>query len=216
MKRLIAGWLTFVAIAAGLPAAAQAQDGGSKVYRWTDENGVVHFGDRVPPQYAQQDRDILNQQGVPVKHEEGAITEEEKHAAEAARAAAEAERERLATQRARDDILLTTYLSVDEIESLRDQRAELIDGQIRLTEKYLASLREKLKKLQQDASRFRPYSPDPEAPPIHENLARELSDTLDSIILYEQNLEMAKARKAQLIQKFAADINRFKELKGIE
>ena len=27
---------------------------GQKVYRWVDEDGNVHYGDRVPPQYAEQ------------------------------------------------------------------------------------------------------------------------------------------------------------------
>ncbi len=216
MKRHGSILLIVAATLLSLPALGAGQAGGARVYRWVDEDGVVHFGDRVPPQYANRDRDLLNQQGVPVKHEEGAVTDQEKAAKAAAAARAAAERERLAAQRARDDILLSTYLSVNEIESLRNQRTELIDGQIRLTEMYLDSLRTKLEKLQKDAARFRPYSPDPNAPPIHENLARELSDTLDSIILYEQNLEMAKARKAQLIQRFAADIDRFKELKGID
>ena len=33
-------------------------------YRWTDEQGVVHYGDHIPPQYANQERAILNSQGV--------------------------------------------------------------------------------------------------------------------------------------------------------
>ena len=111
--------------------------------------------------------------------------------------------------------MLNTYLSVREIESLRNQRTEMIDSQIKLTELYLESLHIKLSKLQKDASRFRPYSSDPNAPPIHHNLARELSDTLDSIILYEQNLEDARMRKDAVVQKFAADIDRFKQLKGL-
>ncbi|HYC08791.1 MAG TPA: DUF4124 domain-containing protein, partial [Steroidobacteraceae bacterium] len=29
-------------------------------YRWVDEQGVVHYGDHIPPEYATQDRAILN------------------------------------------------------------------------------------------------------------------------------------------------------------
>ena len=191
-----------------LPAAA------GKVYRWVDDQGVVHFGDSVPPEYATSDRDILNEQGVAVDSEEGALTPEEK--AEADRLAAE-EKQRKAEEdsaRARDRTLLNTYLSVSEIERLRDQRKELLDGQIQLTELYLESLRVKLVKLQKDAARFRPYSDDPNAPPIHENLAKEMSDTLDSIISYEKSMTEAKQNKAVLMAKFDSDIDRFRELKG--
>ncbi len=193
-------------ILSGGPAAA---DG--KVYRWTDENGVVHYGDRVPPEQVSNDRDVLNDHGVPIDREQGAITPAELEVEEAERLA----REQQMRELARDEILLDTYLSVGEIESLRNQRTELIDSQIQITELYLDSLRTKLGRLQQDASRFRPYSSDPDAPPIHENLAKELSNTLDSIMLYEKNLEVAEQRKQGLVNKFALDIERFKELKGL-
>jgi hypothetical protein len=50
-------------LAAGM-ADAQSQKGQKKVYRWVDKNGQVHYGDSVPAEYADQDRDVLNRQGV--------------------------------------------------------------------------------------------------------------------------------------------------------
>ena len=47
------------------------------VYRWVDENGVVHFGDAIPPEYAEQEKLILNEQGVTVGRIAGKATEEE-------------------------------------------------------------------------------------------------------------------------------------------
>ena len=29
-----------------------------KVYTWTDSNGLVHYGDSIPPEYANRDRDL--------------------------------------------------------------------------------------------------------------------------------------------------------------
>ena len=140
----------------------------------------------------------------------------EELAAAASQKQALAEQQQLEeAERARDETLLDTYLSVAEIESLRDRRAEMLDGQIHYTEVYLDALREKLGRLQKDAARFRPYSSDPKAPPIHENLAKELSDTLDSIIRYEKTLTDARAKKVQLVAKFEDDIGRFRELKGL-
>ena len=115
----------------------------------------------------------------------------------------------------RDTVLLSTYLTVAEIEALRDRRIDLLDGQIRVTEIYLRNLREKLTKLQKEAERYRPYSSEPGARPMPENLALELSDTLDSIILYEKTLTDTRGQQDELVIKFAADIDRFKELKGL-
>jgi hypothetical protein len=208
-------WQKFgMALTVALTLGAAAQAG--KVYRWVDNDGVVHFGDSVPPEYAERDREVLNDHGVAVERQAGPMTPEER--AEQARAAQTAREleQRRAAERARDETLLDTYISVEEIESLRDRRAEMLDGQIRHTSLYLEALREKLERLQADASRFRPYSPDPEAPPIHENLARELSDTLDSIIRYEKTLADTREQKMQLVAKFDEDIDRFRELKGIQ
>lgn len=195
--------------------ALGAQAEGRKVYRWVDDQGVVHFGDSVPPEYAVHDRYVLNDYGVPIARQEGAMTAEERAEKTAREQAAQALKQRQEAARARDETLLDTYLSVQEIESLRDRRAEMLDGQIHYTTLYLDALRDKLERLQADAARFRPYNSDPEAPPIHENLAKELSDTLDSIIRYEKTLTAARSRKVQLVAKFDEDIDRFKELKGV-
>ena len=56
----------------GLSGGASAQ--GKKMYRWVDDQGVVHFGDHVPPEFADTNRQVLNQQGVAVGAESGAKT----------------------------------------------------------------------------------------------------------------------------------------------
>ena len=115
----------------------------------------------------------------------------------------------------RDRVLLSTYLSVEEIEALRDRRMELVDGQMRVIQIYLDNLREKLIKLEKESQRFSPYSSDPNARPIDEKLARELSDTLDSIMLYDKNLAKTRAEQDMLVSKFAADITRFEDLHSV-
>ncbi|MEO0996658.1 MAG: DUF4124 domain-containing protein, partial [Pseudomonadota bacterium] len=131
-----------------------------KTYRWVDENGVVHFGDSVPPQYADQEKQIVNEQGVRVGVVRGKKTAEE--LAEEARQA-ELERERALVRRA-DQALLATYLSVEEIELHRDRRIELLRAQTKVTDLYLENLSRRMGWLEADASKYRPYSEDPDAP----------------------------------------------------
>jgi murein DD-endopeptidase MepM/ murein hydrolase activator NlpD len=54
-----------IALALALPAVAS-----NKIYRWTDRNGVVHYGDRVPDTVKAQARDI---RVIPVRAEPGAV-----------------------------------------------------------------------------------------------------------------------------------------------
>ncbi|MDH4022737.1 MAG: DUF4124 domain-containing protein [Gammaproteobacteria bacterium] len=181
-----------------------------KVYRWVDNEGVVHFGDQIPPEYAPLDRQVLNQLGIAVRTEQGTVTEEER----AAERQATAEKDATLAAAHRDEVLLNTYLSVEEIEVLRDRRIGLIEDEITVTTNYLQSLRENLAQLQAEASKFKPYSTDPDAEPIDEKLAKELSDTVDSIALYEKTLADTRMRQDQVVMAFEADISRFRELKS--
>ena len=203
-----------ITFAIALLCAAGTATAQQKLYRWVDDEGVVHYGDRVPPEYAERDRDILNDQGVAVGYEEGVITEEER--AEQARLAAieEAERQVRVEAARRDRVLLETYLSVAEIEQLRDRRLELLESQIKVTEQYLNNLRKRLLRLQQEAKDYRPYSDNLEAPDIPENLSLDISRTTASISLYEQTLTRTRNEQEELKSAFHDDIVRFRELKG--
>lgn len=205
--------LTVIGLVWAMPATANETD--TKVYRWKDKDGAAHYGDYVPPEAASQGHTVLNRHGVAVETVAGELTAEER-AIRHKQAKLEAEAaEALRKAAIRDKVLLSTYLSVDEIEALRDRRVELLTGQTRITQKYLDNLREKLLKLEREAQRYSPYSANPDAPPIDEQLARELSETLNSIILYEKNLAKSRDERKQVEQKFAADIKRFMELQGL-
>lgn len=194
--------------------SAQAQDSGPKLYRWVDANGVVHYGDAIPPEYANRDRNVLNRQGVRVGFEEGEITAEERAVAEAIAAAEEQERQARLEVARRDRMLLETYLTVADIEDLRDRRLELLESQIKVTELYLSNLRKRLVGLQAEASNFKPYTTREDAPQIPDNLAVDISRTLASINLYEQTLARTRSDQRALRNSFDSDIERFKELKG--
>ena len=215
-------WLAVLAIA--LPSIGDAQPRGApapqqhggpgKLYRWTDDKGVVHYGDSVPPEYAKQDRSVLNNQGVSVGFEQGELTpeqraEKERQAAEAAQA--QAQREEAAR---RDKTLLATYISASDIEDLRNRRLELLEGQIKVTELYLTNLRKRLVTLQDEASNYKPYTTRENAPQIPENLATDISRTVASINLYEQTLSHTRSDQEMVRNSFDSDIRRFKELKG--
>jgi hypothetical protein len=184
----------------------------SKLYRWVDGNGQVHYGDSIPPKYSKTDREILNERGIRIKTLPRELTQQELLAAARASEVAELDRLRAEEIQTRDNVLINTYLSVEEIQALRDRRKELLDGRIRVTEIYLASLRDKLAKLQKDASRFQPYNSDPDAPLIHDWLAKELANTMNSILVYDQTLINTRNQQTELVAKFDNDIVRFEEL----
>lgn len=196
-------------------SSAQARQEQRKLYSWVDENGVTHFSETVPPEAANRDREILNRHGVRVGSEEGEVTPEER--AEQERLAAIAEREeqeRLSIAR-HDRMLLATYITVSDIEDLRDRRLELLESQIKVTELYLTNLRKRLVVLQDEASAFKPYTTKPDAPQIPEAIALEISETVKSINNYERTLANTRASQQALRESFDKDIARFRQLKGV-
>jgi hypothetical protein len=115
----------------------------------------------------------------------------------------------------RDRTLLATYLSVADIERLRDQRLELLEQQNVVTRQYITNLRAREARLMEQVQRFRPYSDNPNAPPLPEQIASEIINTVKGLQVYEEELAKNTAERARLTSEFASDIARFKELKGL-
>ncbi len=205
-------FLITVAVLLLLPAAALGGESRStKVYRWVDNEGVVHYGDSIPAQYTDLERQIVNDHGITVdvmraKRTEEDIAEEQRQ-----------EELRLARklQRRQDQALLATYLSVDEILLHRDRRVELFQAQSRVTELYLSNLKRRLDKLHDDASRYRPYSTDPSAEMIDSDLAGDIATTKDTIVRHQANLQRFQKDEQNIVARFDGDIDRFKKLKGL-
>ena len=207
MKNLLLTAATLLFLSQG---ASAAQD--QKLYRWVDKEGNVHYGDSVPAEYAEVEKQVVNEHGVTLDVLRGKKTEEE-IAAEKRQAELKAERE---LKRRQDQALLATYLSIDEIVMHRDRRVELFQAQARVTELYLRNLQKRLESLQKEASRFLPYSDDPDAAMIDPALAADIATTTETIARHEQNLERFQKDEQSIVARFDGDISRFKALKGLE
>lgn len=194
-----------------LPQMSPA-DTGQKLYRWVDDQGNIHYGDSVPAEYAEVEKQVVNEHGVTVDVVRGKKTDEEL-AAEKRAEELSAERER---RRRQDQALLATYLSIDEIVMHRDRRVELFQAQVRVTELYLRNLQKRLDSLQKEASRYLPYSDDPDAEMIDPALANDIATTRATIERHEQNLKRFQDNEQSIVARFEGDIDRFRALKGLD
>jgi len=180
-----------------------------EVFRCRDARGQSHFGQAIPEQCLDRDVEVLDETGRVVRVIPGRRSLEQ--------AAAEKEQEEAAKAAAqRDRTLLATYLSVADIERLRDQRLELLEQQSHVTEQYIANLRERETRLMGDMRRYRPYSDSPKAQPLPDHVAEEIVNTVNGLQVYEEELAKNTAERTELTSAFEADITRFKELKGIK
>jgi hypothetical protein len=198
----------FPVLLAALPLVAVAQaEKSTTTYKWIDEKGIVHYGDSVPPQYAQRESTILNQQGVQIGRREAQKTPEQ--LAEENRA-----QQAVLRQKQHDNFLLMTYTSVADIERLRDERLATLDAQRTAAEQYLENLHSRLSVLQTRAMLFKPYNPRKEARRMPDDLAEDLVRALNEMKTQNDALAAKDSEQAELRKQFQLDIDRYKLLRS--
>ena len=174
-------------------------------YSWVDKNGERHYGDSVPPEYAQSERRVLNSQGVEVQH-----VDAEKNAEQRAQ---QLKVEQAAQQRLQhDNFLLTTYTSTKDIERLRDERLDQIDGQIKAASAYIDTLEARLKSLQARALLFKPYNTRPDARRMPDDLAEQLVRASNDLRSQHKAMDKRRQQQVAVREQFEADITRYREL----
>lgn len=189
--------------AASPPAGGTAKPG--KTYMWIDNTGQKHYGDVIPPEYAQSPKSVINSQGVEVQRDETPKSAEER--------AAESQKNLEKQQRAQHDrFLLTTYTSIRDIERLRDERLAQIDAQIRATNGYIETIETRMKSLSTRAMEFKPYSERPNARRMPDDLAEQLVLSATEVRTQRAAIDKQKQDILAVRAQFDADIARYREL----
>lgn len=199
--------LSMLGVLAAAGASAQTPTSGKAAFRWVDDKGVVHYGDRIPPEYAKRERSVLNNQGVEVAHLPAQRTPEQ-----LAQDERNAEVQRKQYQH--DTFLLSTYQSVRDVEQLRDTRLQQLTDQRRSTESYLGLLNSQLDELQARVQMFKPYSDNPKARRMPDQVADEVVRAVNQVRAQRSALDGKIAEENALRQQFQLDIDRYRKLKS--
>jgi len=183
---------------------ANAQAG---LYRWVDENGAVHYGDKVPAKYLKKEHDELNEQGTTVKKHDRAMTAAEK----AEKNRQEAERKRLENEKRaqalRDRVLTDTYTTERDLVAARDARLDAIDSQLQLSKDIIESSKVKVTKTEQLIERIKASGKMvPEA--TYAKLEREKLQLATQLGVQQGH----QIKREEVIEQFDGYIERFREL----
>lgn len=194
-------------LALSLPVSA-------KLYKWVDNQGVTHYGETIPPEYANKDRKVLNKSGRVTETIEVQTAEERKASREANREEEEKrlEEEKLALeQKRRDKTLTNTYSNINEIDLARERNLQQVNARIVNNTSQLKMATTKLATLQQEADEFTksgkkvPFS-------LHEDIS-ELQARVDKLQLV---LDKSHAEQAAVTARYDDDKKRYQELTGKE
>jgi hypothetical protein len=198
-----------VATAAGIAVAAALlclpAPGRATTYKWTDDKGVVHYSDSLPPDAVNRGTVQLNKQGVPIAKTDPALTPEQRKA----RAAEEERQKQLAKeqedQARRDRALLSSYTTEGEIDLTKNRALATIDNVVQSMIAYGEQLNRRKSEL---LARKRSYGDKP-VPAV---LDREL-ESIDGELVRQQDVLAQKKREAEAVTaKYDGDRQRWHEL----
>ncbi|OGS92508.1 MAG: hypothetical protein A2061_10790 [Gallionellales bacterium GWA2_59_43] len=191
----------FAGLAISLPASA-------KLYKWVDDKGTTHYGETIPPEYANRDRAELNQAGREVNKKE--ILTPEERAAKEQEAALKREEELAAKERKRrDKALLNTYSNSKEIDLARSRNLQQVEGRINSANSQIKMARENLTGFQHEADALTKAGKK-----IHPSLQEDLKESRARLNKLQQELKKAQEEKAAVEARYDADKARYQELTG--
>jgi len=191
----------FIGISFSLPVMA-------KLYKWVDEKGVTHYGETIPPEYADRDREELNQAGRTVKVIE-VPTEAERKAQEAADEKKRAEEKAAIEKKRRDQTLVRTYSNSGEIELARNRSLQQINARINNNTSQLKMAKDNLMALQSESENY--TNANKQIPPA---LQEDLTDAQSRVERLQKNLDKSLADKVAVEARYDADKVRYQELTG--
>lgn len=201
--RLLA--LTLIA-ASGVVTAAQADH---NRFKWRDAAGNLHYSDALPSDASRYGYDVVNPQGLVVRHVERAKTSDEQAAAKIAAAKAQVERKQTDALARADEQLLTGYPQESDLERAQQQRREMLDQQVNAAQISLRSQEQTLADLLSraaDAERGNKKLPEAQV--------QQLAVMRKQVDNQRLTLERRQSERAQADARFESETQRYRELKA--
>lgn len=180
----------------------------AKLYKWVDDKGVTHYGEVIPPEYANKERDSLKKSGLLEKRPEKADPA-------AIRAKEEAEQKRkiesqaAVEQQRRDSALLNTYSNETEIDQARDRSLVLVTARIDSYKTLLKSSQGTLDDLKKEAENR--TKTNKKIPP---SLSNDIIQTEARVLKYSAELDKSEAELIAVKTRFENEKLLYRKLKG--
>jgi len=174
----------------------------AKLFKWVDNNGTTHYGETIPPEYANKDA---------VKLEKGRIEKrEDKSAAQkAVQKDPVAEKARIEAER-HDNALINTYSSEKEIDLARDRNLQQVEARTGSFTTLLKSAQENEVALQKEAEGLTK-----QGRKIPNSLVEDLDEAKVRIAKLQGDLDNSLKENEAVKARYEADKVRYRELKGI-
>lgn len=180
----------------------------AKLYKWVDDKGGTHYGETIPPEYANKDRSELGKSGRIISTT-NVLTPEEHRAKEAADMHHQADLDAERNKKLRDSSLLNTYSNVKEIDLARARNLQQVDARAQVAARQLNEANTALAAVQ-----ARVETHNKSGKPIPAYLKDDLEAAQFNVDKLAKELANTNAEKALLEARYDSDKARYKELTG--
>lgn len=172
----------------------------AKLYKWVDDKGVTHYGETVPPEYANKDRVQFSDKGTVIKKKEVPATD-------AASGKKTPEEQAAIEQRRKDSALLNTYSNEKEIDLALERNMQQVDARIGSIQMLQKSAQESLGGYRKEAEQIKAAGRK-----IPASLRADIAEAEKKITQLQHDLTQAENKAAAVKASFAADKARYREL----
>ena len=191
-----AAWLALGA----LPSVAAG------MYKWTDDQGIVHYSDQLPADAVNKGGTVYDKQGRQIKKIDATLTPAQAKAKEA-----EDERLRLLAKTQedksrRDLALMHSYTSEEEIDFARSRALLAVESQLKSAETYIADLTKRQQELRKDKLAYG-------TKPVPPTLDTELTGLDEELARQDKVLAQRRAEIAAINAKYESDKQRWREIR---
>ena len=185
-----------IIVASLMLCAASGAGAATKMYKWVDDNGETHYGEVIPPEYANKNKVQLDATGHEVRQKETAARQNPEDAA-------------AVEQRRKDKALLNTYSNEKEIDLARDRNLQQVEARIGSIKLLQQSAQETLDGYHKEAAGLQKAGKK-----IPASLQSDISMSENRVAELKRDLAAAEEKEAVVKAGFEADKARYRELTG--
>lgn len=156
--------------------------------------GETHYGDKIPPEYANKANEEIGRSGVVLKKNEGELTPEQQKARELAAMKAEEDRQKQLEARRKSKALLTTYNSVEEIDTAREKNLRQAEENIRGIQLKIADTQQLQAQLQKEAESYKGKKLPASLKESIDGAEKDLRDNQQLVVSRRKELDSIRAR----------------------
>ena len=173
-------------------------------FRYKDDQGAIHIGYSVPPEYIDNGYDVLSENGRVVD----TIPPKEVLDEQAQKMLEEAEtRHQYELQRSKDEALLRYYSEPEDIEIVRQRKMQELDNFIAIQRANILSYKSRIANLQSQAADL-----ERSGQQVPQSILATIETLQENVQDAEQDIAERQQEKKEVNQAFNDDIERLKQL----